>query len=329
VSARAHPRAVGAFVLGAVALVLGAVLWLSSGDWFQPRDRFVVVFPGSVRGLNKGAPVSFRGVKTGEVKGVDAVLTTRTQDPIVIVVTIEIARNVVSAQEGAGRPFASLRGAELGQALVARGLRARLMSSSLLTGQKYIDMDFLPQDPARIAGVKALYPELPTTPTAMEKLGEKGEQIVAKLAELPLDQMLEDVRQALQSLRTLLESDDLRGAISGARRAANAVPPALEDARATLAEARKTLDTVSGEARDTAAAARDTLREIRKTLDHADRTLARLEETASGTDEARVTAVQAIEELSRTLQALRNLVDYVQTHPEAVVLGKPSGKEKK
>jgi paraquat-inducible protein B len=329
VSARAHPRAVGAFVLGAVALVLGAILWLSSGDWFQPRDRFVVIFPGSVRGLNKGAPVSFRGVKTGEVKAVDAVLTERKDDPIVIVVTIEIARNVVSAQEGAGRPFASLRGAELGQALVERGLRARLMSSSLLTGQKYIDMDFLPQDPPRLVGVKAAWPELPTTPTAMEKLGEKGEQFIAKLAELPLDQMLEDVRQALQSLRSTLESDDLKGAIAGARRATNAVPPALEDARATLADARQALDTVSGEARETGSSARDTLREVRGMLDRAQRTLARLEETASGTDEARVTAMEAIEELSRTLQALRNLVDYVQTHPEAVVLGKPSGKEKK
>lgn len=328
-SARAHPRAVGAFVLGAIALVLGAVLWLSSGDWFQPMDRFVVAFPGSVRGLNKGAPVTFRGVKTGEVKGVDAVLTPRKDEPIVIVVTIEIARNVVSAEEGAARPFASLRGAELGQALVARGLRARLMSSSLLTGQKYIEMDFLPEDPPRLVGVKAAYLELPTTPTAMEKLGEKGEQLVAKLAELPLDQMLEDVRQALQSLRTLLESEDLKGALSGARRATHAVPPALEEARATLAEARRTLDAVGGEARETGAAARDTLREVRDTLDRAERTLSRLEEMASGTDEARVTATQAIEELRQTLRALRNLVDYIQTHPEAVVLGKPSEKEKR
>jgi len=328
-SARAHPRAVGAFVLGAVALVLGAVLWLSSGDWFQPRDRFVVVFPGSVRGLNKGAPVTFRGVKTGEVKAVDAVLTLRKDDPIVIVVTLEIARNVVTVQEGAGRPFAQLSGAELGQALVARGLRARLMSSSLLTGQKYIDMDFLPQDPPRIVGVKAAYPELPTTPTAMEKLGERGEQLVAKLAELPLDQMLDDVRKALQSLRSILESEDLKGTISGARRAANAVPPTLDDARATLADARKALETVSGEVRDTGSSARDALREVRETLDRAEQTLARLEEMTSGTDEARITAMEAIEELKHTLEALRNLVDYVQTHPEAIVQGKPSAKEKK
>jgi len=235
----------------------------------------------------------------------------------------------VSAPEGKRRPFASLSGEALGRELVARGLRARLMSSSLLTGQKYIDMDFLPQDPPRFVGVTAAYPELPTTPTAMEKLGEKGEQLVEKLAELPIDQMLEDARQALQSLRTILESEDLKGAISGARRATNAVPPTLEDARTTLADARRALDTVAGEARETASAARDTLREARDALDRAEQTLARLEETASGTDEARVAGVQAIEELRQTLRALRNLVDYVQTHPEAVVLGKPAEKEKR
>jgi len=288
----------------------------------------VVIFPGSVRGLDKGAPVTFRGVKTGEVKSVDAVLTLAKGEPIVIVVTIEILRNVVSAPEGAGRPFENLRGAALAQALVARGLRARLLSSSLLTGQKYIDMDFLPQDPPRLVGVKSPYPELPTTPTAMEKLGEKGEQFVNELAELPIDEMLEDVRQALQSLRSILESEDLKGAISGARRATSAVPPALEDARATLAEARKALDTISGETRDTAAELRETLARARATLDRAQGTLARLDQTAGGTDEARVVAVQALEELKQTLRALRNLVEYVQTHPEAVVLGKPV-KEKK
>jgi paraquat-inducible protein B len=318
---------VGAFVLGAVALVLGAVLWLSSGDWFQPVDRFVVIFPGSVRGLNKGAPVTFRGIRTGEVKEVGAVLTERKDDPIVIVVTIEIARNVVSAPEGRRRPFAGLSGAELGRELVARGLRARLMSSSLLTGQKYIDMDFLPQDPPRFVGVEAPYPELPTTPTAMEKLGEKGEQFIEKLAELPIDQMLEDVRLALQSLRTILESEDLKGAIVGTRRATNAVPPTLEEARATLAEARKAVGTIAGEVRETASAARDTIREAREAVERAEGTLARLEETAAGTDEARIAGVQAIEELRQTLRALRNLVDYVQTHPVAVVLGKPSEKE--
>jgi hypothetical protein len=46
-------------------------------------------------------------------------------------------------------------------------------------------------------------------------------------------------------------------------------------------------------------------------------------------DDTRLTATRALEELTHTMQTLRNLVDYLQTHPEAVVLGKERSKEKK
>ena len=76
-SARTHPRLVGAFVLGAVALLLAAIAALTSGDWLAAKERFTVFFPGSVRGLNPGAAVTFRGIKVGEVKGVTPFLTGR------------------------------------------------------------------------------------------------------------------------------------------------------------------------------------------------------------------------------------------------------------
>ena len=62
-SQKTHPRAVGAFVLGAIALVLGAIVLLSSGNWFEPKSLFTVFFPGSVRGLNKG------DIRRGDVAG--------------------------------------------------------------------------------------------------------------------------------------------------------------------------------------------------------------------------------------------------------------------
>jgi len=74
-SVKTHPRLVGAFVLGAVALVLAAIVFLSSGALFEQRDRFVVFFPGSVRGLQTGSAVTFRGVKVGEVVEVSAFQT--------------------------------------------------------------------------------------------------------------------------------------------------------------------------------------------------------------------------------------------------------------
>ena len=75
-------------------------------------------------------------------------------------------------------------------------------------------------------------------------MGDKFEQFSSKLAELPLDQMLEDVRDAIRSLRELLGAPELRGAFRKADRAMGDLSPTLGEARRTLADARKLLDTV-------------------------------------------------------------------------------------
>jgi paraquat-inducible protein B len=197
------------------------------------------------------------------------------------------------------------------------------MSQSLLTGQKYIDFEILPDEPARISGIRPRYPELPTTPTAMEKLGNKVEDFTNKLADLPLDQMLENFRKTLESARSLLESPDLRGALAGARRTTEKLPATIEEVRSAVADARKLMETLDGETRATASDARQTIRSAREALDRVDQAMQTLESTMRGTDEARLRASETMAELDRTLKALRNLVDYIQTHPEAVVLGKP------
>ena len=324
-SAKTHPRLVGAFVLGAVALVVAAVLLLSSRDWLAKTERFAVFFPGSVKGLTPGSPVTFRGIKLGEVKQVTAFLT-KAEPPIQIEVVIELKRNLVEAPDGTAAPFAVLYGEALAKELIARGIRARMQSQSLLTGQRYIELDFLPKEEARFAGVSRRYPELPTTPTAWEKMSDKVEQLMEKLADLPLDQMLDDVRRVIQSLRELLDSPDLKGALAGARRSIEAVGPLLADAREAIAATRKTIDTLSAGLNETTASARDALRTARETLDRAERTLASFEKAAGGIDETRMTASETLQELDRTLSALRVLADYIQTHPEAIVLGKSKEK---
>jgi paraquat-inducible protein B len=328
VSARTHPRLVGAFVLGAVALVLAAVVGLSGGGWFERKFRFSVFFPGSVRGLNQGAPVSFRGVKVGEVKDVKAFLTGK-EDPLIqIEVVIEVRSEMVEVPEGVERPYAHATAEEMAKGLIQAGVRARMMSGSLLTGQRYIELDFLPGKPARFAGLRPRYPELPTTPTSMEELSAKLDRFVEKLAELPLDQMLDDVERVIASLRALLESPDLAGALAGAHRSMKALEPALVEARRAVEEARRLIASLETEARDAAGETRLALAEARATLGRADRTLDALEKTLRGTDEARMSAAETLEEMQRTLKALRSLVDYVQTHPEAVVLGKPQQEKK-
>ena len=328
-SAKTHPRLVGAFVLGAIALVLAAVVFFSAGGWFEKRERFSVYFPGSVRGLNPGAPVTFRGIKIGEVAEVKAVLTGKPDPLIQIEIVFEMMRDIVEAPPGVPRPFAGMTGGRASRRPSSSGAfagssRARACSPARSTWTS----TSCPAKQARFSGLDPRYPELPTTPTAMEKMGDKFEQFLDKLAELPLDEMMEDVRKAIRSIREVLEAPELKGAIRKADRAMGELGPALADARQTLADARKLLDTAGSEVEGTGGSARETLAKVRQTLDRVGQTLDEVDRTVGSADEARVGAARTLEELERTLKALRHLLDYVQTHPEAVVLGKEKGKEK-
>ena len=96
----------------------------------------------------------------------------------------------------------------------------------------------------------------------------------------------------------------------------------LVQVEATFRTAAETLVALRSETGPTAEEVRQTLRAFHKTADQAQASLTDVKETLSGADDTRLTASQALEELTHTLRAVRNLVDYLQTHPEALVVGK-------
>ena len=70
---RANPTVIGAFVIGALALVVTGLLLFGHARWFAERNTYIAYFPGSVKGLRVGAPVDFRGVAIGEVTDIRVV----------------------------------------------------------------------------------------------------------------------------------------------------------------------------------------------------------------------------------------------------------------
>jgi paraquat-inducible protein B len=323
VSAPSHPRAVGAFVLGGLLLILVAVAGLGGGYWLAPADRFVVFFPGSVRGLRAGAPVSFRGVDVGQVVDVRAFLTGKPDPPLQIEVVLELRRDRFEAPPGVPRPWARLRDEELARRLTDAGLRAQLLSQSLLTGQKYVELDFNPELPPRLSGFAREHPELPTAASGLERLGDRGERFLEQIAALPIEETVAELRKTLRSLDALAGSKDLHAAIGNARRATAELRPTIVESRQALAELRALTRTAEREIAGTSREAAQTARRVREAVDHGERTLQLLERTALSTDEARIRATEAIEDLSRTLAALRHAAEYIQRQPESLVLGKP------
>jgi len=321
-SAKNHPRLVGAFVLGAVALVLAAIVLLSSGGLFQQRDRFVVFFPGSVKGLQTGSAVTFRGVKVGEVIEVGAFLTGLPDNPIQIEVVSEFYGDVVKPPEGGVNPYEGLDQEEMAALLIEQGVRARMMSASLLTGQKYIELDFLPDEPARLAGLSRRYPELPTSPTALEKLGDRMDALMNKLAEVPLDKVVDNIQAAIRAARELLDSEEIKGTLSAAHRGAQSIEPTLAEARKTLRSVREVIEGLGDETEGLGDEVKLTLAELTERLARTEKTFETLEGTLRGTDDARVDASRTLRELERALRSFRQLTEYMQTHPEAILQGK-------
>ena len=71
-----NPTTIGAFVVGAIVLVIAGVLLFGGGKFFQEKIPYVMFFDSSVEGLNVGAPVVFRGVQIGQVTEISAVAET-------------------------------------------------------------------------------------------------------------------------------------------------------------------------------------------------------------------------------------------------------------
>jgi paraquat-inducible protein B len=69
-SKKISPTSIGAFVVGALTLLVIAVIALGSGQLFRHTREYVLYFDGSVNGLNIGAPIKLKGVEIGSVKNI-------------------------------------------------------------------------------------------------------------------------------------------------------------------------------------------------------------------------------------------------------------------
>ena len=97
-SRKANPTVIGAFVVGAVVIAVAAVIILTGGQLFQKKLDVVMHFDGSVKGLSVGAPVSFRGVQVGTVKGIEIVVSPDQDARIPVTVEIDPRRHAEAVE---------------------------------------------------------------------------------------------------------------------------------------------------------------------------------------------------------------------------------------
>jgi len=267
----------------------------------EAAEPFLLVFKESVRGLAVGAPVDLRGVTVGEVTRIDVVLDGKRSE-ISIPVEVELYPQRLHAHQQKGPQKAKTHSnRELMDALVAHGLRAQIKSGSLLTGQLYIALDFLPKARAGKIDWNSAPPQFPTMPGSMEQVQKSLMQIVQKIEKLPLEDLARDAGKTLRSLDATMKSADTL--------LKNVDSSVIPEARSVLSEARQSLDDV-----------RKTLGETRKTLGGAN-------EVLSADAPVQLDLRDTMREVSRAAQSLRVLGDYLEQHPESLIRGKREDKK--
>ena len=147
---KASPTLIGAFVVGAIVLIVIAVIALGSGRLFRQTKRFVLYFPGEVNGLHVAAPVKFRGVEIGSVK---EILLQLEPDMKVrrIPVIIEVDLEKITSR-GASGPI--LQDPKMFKPAIDEGMRGQLRTESLVTGVLYVGIDLFPGTPANFVQVR-------------------------------------------------------------------------------------------------------------------------------------------------------------------------------
>ncbi len=186
--------ALGAFVVGALALTVVFGLLVGARVFAKRGITYVVFFPESVGGLSPGAAVTFRGIRIGSVKEVIIQLDPKS-GTIHIPVIVQIEPHLVRVG-GVPAPERSQSRAAIDE-LVKRGLRARLITSSIVTGQRAVELDLRPEVPADLVGA---YPNLPELPA----MASSTEELERAIARLPLEDIVRELHATLRSIHGLV-----------------------------------------------------------------------------------------------------------------------------
>lgn len=265
---------------------------------YTRKLRFVMYFSGSVRGLSPGAPLEFKGIRIGSV--LDIRLEFDREDTsfrIPVLVEIEPDRIIPRDDPGNLDPEQTL------QLLVERGLRGRLQTGSLLTGQLFIELNMFPETPIELVGNSKLpYPELPTTVGSFEAVTQSIQNIMEKVEQVDIDELGNNLVGILEGANDLVNQPQSEETVTDLQASVRALRNILR--KVETADLEQTIE-----------AANDVLVNIDSTLQMVDGVL-------TPNSPLQYNVIKVTSELEETARAVRALVETLQRNPQALIFGK-------
>jgi ABC-type transporter Mla subunit MlaD len=181
----------GMFVLGAISLVVVGAIFLYQEYLHSKSETYAMFFNGSLKGLSVTSPVTYRGVKIGQVTRIEITSNPKT-NKVQIPVYVEFF-----VEKGFGKKQNPI------MQLMQAGLRANITKPNLLTGIADIELIKDKEHPKAKASIYHHYPIFPTI----------------EVAEKPMtfNQALKAAETMLNELSTLIKSKEVKDTINSAQ----------------------------------------------------------------------------------------------------------------
>lgn len=298
--AGANARLIGAFMLGAIALIVVVFLVFGAGNMFKDKSKYVIYFRGSVDGLNTGAPVKIRGVQIGSVTDINPMM--HENGDFLVKVIIETIGGTVREAMSEGILDNKSTGME---DMVKQGLRAQLQSQSFIVSQKMIIVDYFPETPIVYAGLSKEYTEIPSIPTKSEELEKSLERVVKEVGEVPFSSISQSILSTFNGIDTFFRTTKVQPVFDNLSRNADAI--------GVLATRIDSIGmTISTGVNLTTGAATSSLQRF-------DHLMKRLEDLSI---ENQFLMRESLEQIAAAARSMKNLADYLQQHPNDILYGK-------
>ncbi|MBE6380994.1 MAG: MCE family protein [Lentisphaerae bacterium] len=205
-----HYFRIGIFAVVALLILVASLFYLGIAEDFSERIYFTTTFPGSVQGLTKGSEVKYKGVPIGSVEKI-TILADKQLIKVDMSVDPKVFKDLNSTTDSADG-LEPLR--EFFRKERADGLRCYLELSGI-TGQRYIEMDYLPPEHKQEAPTteiadtdEVIY--IPSAPGTFSNIIDSVAQSLEKIAKLDIEKLAGDLEKNLEALHMLISDPALK-----------------------------------------------------------------------------------------------------------------------
>jgi paraquat-inducible protein B len=275
----------------------------ATSSTFKRSVPFVANFTGSVSGLAAGSPVTLHGLKIGEVSSVSLMYDPALDNVLVPVhFTLEPER-IAMLEWPADKDLE-----ERMRDLVKRGLRVKLESGNILTGQKQLAMDLYHDAPPGVLRKEGDDYVIPVLGGSADDVATAATNLVNRLNNIPFEAIGNNLEQTLAGVNTLVNDKELGASLAALRATLTSTQTLMENLSHGVTPVLTRLPAVAASLDDT----------VKRT----DKLITSLDNGYGNDSHFNRDVARMMSQLADAARSIRVLADLLSRHPEALIRGR-------